>query len=551
MYKRQAGKAESFEGAQTVIWFNAGKHTVDGTAYDDAAEFHLNKNSKKIAKMTWFKDLYGNLIGVTEIEATYAYGVITAIRNAGDFAAFGASKTYANVKYVDGTDNTVTVNSIKPLGFTNAQKPVAGTYNAALMTFTDTVNGTFSVSYDSAQNEKNDPKDIVDGHLFRIETLADGTVNLVEMAPNYTGAQTMIARGLLNTAAGTTVKVDDATKFLLRSEEKVDGAYVYTAITGVKDFAKYSQNNQARVDAVLSTDGKYASVVYIIGDSDAAKAKGFSYIVGSTYNAQLKTDADAIKYYEVILATKTEDGTANEVLKVKATDTALLNTLIASSNYGKLFYIETTGGYVSAVTQVAVVDSTHGWATSTPAAAPYYLYHQYNAKVDTSYAVGYDNKTLKNAAYGNNILTLGDGKSFYVVTDTVVVGDLNVLTDKVIYVIGNEDGIASKVYVVDNDAKQDSTVTDPWTIDADGSVAYNNTTHEIKVLKDTVTLGDLATKFGGTATAEYYTGTPAVRVTLTSADSTQKNTTVADILNQTNATVKLVNGFGIGYTVTK
>ena len=555
-YAEIAGKAESFEGAQTVIWFNAGKHTVDGTAYDDAAEFHLNKNSKKIAKMTWFKDLYGNLIGVTEIEATYAYGVITAIRNAGDFAAFGASKTYANVKYVDGTDNTVTVNSIKPLGFTYAQKPVAGTYNAALMTFTDAANGTFSVSYDSAQNEKNDPKDIVDGHLFRIETLADGTVNLVEMGPNYTGTQTMIARGLLvvpATTVGTTttVKVDDATKFLLRSKDKVDGAYVYTAITGVKDFAKYSnENDKPTVDAVVSVDG-YASVVYLVGDSDAAKAKGFSYIVGSTYNAQLKTDADAIKYYEVILATKTEDGTANEVLKVKATDTALLNTLIASSNYGKLFYIETTGGYVSAVTQVAVVDSTHGWATSTPAAAPYYLYHQYNAKVDTSYAVGYDNKTLKNAAYGNNILTLGAGNSFYVVTDTVVVGDLNVLTDKVIYVIGNEDGIASKVYVVDNDAKQDSTVTDPWTIDADGSVAYNNTTHEIKVLKDTVTLGDLATKFGGTATAEYYTGTPAVRVTLTSADSTQKNTTVADILNQTNATVKLVNGFGIGYTVTK
>ena len=459
-YAEIAGKAESFEGAQTVIWFNAGKHTVDGTAYDDAAEFHLNKNSKKIAKMTWFKDLYGNLIGVTEIEATYAYGVITAIRNAGDFAAFGASKTYANVKYVDGTDNTVTVNSIKPLGFTNAQKPVAGTYNAALMTFTDTANGTFSVSYDSAQNEKNDPKDIVDGHLFRIETLADGTVNLVEMGPNYTGTQTMIARGLLNTAAATTVKVDDATKFLLRSKDKVDGAYVYTAITGVKDFAKYSSTNTAEqptVDAVISTDG-YASVVYLVGDSDAAKAKGFSYIVGSTYNAQLKTDADAIKYYEVILATKTEDGTANEVLKVKATDTALLNTLIASSNYGKLFYIETTGGYVSGVQKVGVVDSTNAWGTQDTTNNIKYSYFQYNNKVDTSYAVGYDNKTLKNAAYGNNILTLGAGNSFYVVTDTVVVGDLNVLTDKVIYVIGNEDGIASKVYVVDNDASQGSTV---------------------------------------------------------------------------------------------
>ena len=558
-YAEIAGKAESFEGAQTVIWFNAGKHTVDGTAYDDAAEFHLNKNSKKIAKMTWFKDLYGNLIGVTEIEATYAYGVITAIRNAGDFSAFGASKTYANVKYIDGTDNVVTVNSVtlRDVG-AQPQKPVAGTYNVELMNIGTAAGGTFSVSYDSTQNEKADAtrKDIVDGHLFRIETLADGTVNLVEMGPNYTGTQTMIARGLLvvpATTAGTTttVKVDDATKFLLRSKDKVDGAYVYTAITGVKDFAKYSnENDKPTVDAVVSLDG-YASVVYLVGDSDAAKAKGFSYIVGSTYNAQLKTDADAIKYYEVILATKTEDGTANEVLKVKATDTALLNTLIASSNYGKLFYIETTGGYVSGVQKVGVVDSTNAWGTQDTTNNIKYSYFQYNNKVDTSYAVGYDNKTLKNAAYGNNILTLGDGKSFYVVTDTVVVGDLNVLTDKVIYVIGNEDGIASKVYVVDNDAKQDSTVTDPWTIDADGSVAYNNTTHEIKVLKDTVTLGDLATKFGGTATAEYYTGTPAVRVTLTSADSTQKNTTVADILNQTNATVKLVNGFGIGYTVTK
>ena len=548
-YAEIAGKAESFEGAQTVIWFNAGKHTVDGTAYDDALEFHLNKDTKKIAKMTWFKDLYGNLIGVTEIEATYAYGVITAIRNAGDFAAFGASKTYANVKYVDGTDNTVTVNSIKPLGFTNAQKPVAGTYNAALMTFTDTVNGTFSVSYDSAQNEKNDPKDIVDGHLFRIETLADGTVNLVEMGPNYTGTQTMIARGLLvvpatTASTTTTVKVDDATKFLLRSKDKVDGAYVYTAITGVKDFAKYSnENDKPTVDAVVSVDG-YASVVYLVGDSDAAKAKGFSYIVGSTYNAQLKTDADAIKYYEVILATKTEDGTANEVLKVKATDTALLNTLIASSNYGKLFYIETTGGYVSAVTQVGAVDNAHAWGTSTAAtsttAAVYYGYYQYNTKVDTSFAVGYDNKALKNAAYGNNILTLGAGNSFYVVTDTVVVGDLNVLTDKVIYVIGNEDGIASKVYVVDNDASQDSTVTDPWKTASNGKFMWNDTAKQLKVLDANMTVAELYTMISATGMSASYNTTSAGVTTKVTVDSSSA-ALVSSILEQPGATFTITN----------
>lgn len=562
-YAEIAGKAESFEGAQTVIWFNAGKHTVDGTAYDDAAEFHLNKNSKKIAKMTWFKDLYGNLIGVTEIEATYAYGVITAIRNAGDFAAFGASKTYANVKYVDGTDNTVTVNSIKPLGFTNAQKPVAGTYNAALMTFTDTVNGTFSVSYDSAQNEKNDPKDIVDGHLFRIETLADGTVNLVEMGPNYTGTQTMIARGLLVVPATTgttaTVKVDDATKFLLRSKDKVDGAYVYTAITGVKDFAKYSnENDKPTVDAVVSVDG-YASVVYLVGDSDAAKAKGFSYIVGSTYNAQLKTDADAIKYYEVILATKTEDGTANEVLKVKAdefnnttTGKTYGATLTADSNYGKLFYIETTGGYVSGVTQVAVVDGTSGktWTTHTAGeTAPYYHYHQYNDKVDTSYAVGYDNKALKNAAYGNNILTLGAGNSFYVVTDTVVVGDLNVLTDKVIYVIGNEDGIASKVYVVDNDAKQDSTVTDPWKTASNGKFMWNDTAKQLKVLDANMTVAELYTMIGATSMSASYNTTSAGVTTKVPVDSSSA-ALVSSILEQPGATFTITNATNT-YTVVK
>ncbi len=565
-YAEIAGKAESFEGAQTVIWFNAGKHTVDGTAYDDALEFHLNKDTKKIAKMTWFKDLYGNLIGVTEIEATYAYGVITAIRNAGDFAAFGASKTYANVKYVDGTDNTVTVNSIKPLNFTNAQKPVAGTYNAALMTFTDTVNGTFSVSYDSAQNEKNDPKDIVDGHLFRIETLADGTVNLVEMGPNYTGVQTMIARGLLvvpatTASTTTTVKVDDATKFLLRSKDKVDGAYVYTAITGVKDFAKYSSINTAEqptVDAVVSLDG-YASVVYLVGDSDAAKAKGFSYIVGSTYNAQLKTDADAIKYYEVILATKTEDGTANEVLKVKAdefnnttTGKTYGATLTADSNYGKLFYIETTGGYVSGVTQVAVVDGNHTWTThptSGSETAPYYHYHQYNAKVDTTFAVGYDNKTLKNAAYGNNILTLGAGNSFYVVTDTVVVGDLNVLTDKVIYVIGNEDGIASKVYVVDNDASQDSSVTNPWKTAANGKFMWNDTAKQLKVLDANMTVAELYTMISATSMSASYNTTSAGVTTKVTVDSSSA-ALVSSILEQPGATFTITNATNT-YTVVK
>ena len=286
------------------------------------------------------------------------------------------------------------------------------------------------------------------------------------------------------------------------------------------------------------------------------KAKGFSYIVGSTYNAQLKTDADAIKYYEVILATKTEDGTANEVLKVKATDTALLNTLIASSNYGKLFYIETTGGYVSGVTQVAVVDGTSGktWTTHTAGeTAPYYHYHQYNDKVDTSYAVGYDNKTLKNAAYGNNILTLGAGNSFYVVTDTVVVGDLNVLTDKVIYVIGNEDGIASKVYVVDNDAAQGSTVTEKWAADTRNGTAYeiNRTDNKIYVptSASTLTIKQLCADYGATTVKATYTEGGTTVTKTVEITNTNDLSQVLSILAAKDGKITITNTYSESFTV--
>lgn len=274
---------------------------------------------------------------------------------------------------------------------------------------------------------------------------------------------------------------------------------------------------------------------------------------------QLKTDADAIKYYEVILATKTEDGTANEVLKVKAdefnnttTGKTYGATLTADSNYGKLFYIETTGGYVSGVTQVAVVDGTSGktWTTHTAGeTAPYYHYHQYNDKVDTSYAVGYDNKALKNAAYGNNILTLGAGNSFYVVTDTVVVGDLNVLTDKVIYVIGNEDGIASKVYVVDNDAKQDSTVTDPWKTASNGKFMWNDTAKQLKVLDANMTVAELYTMIGATSMSASYNTTSAGVTTKVPVDSSSA-ALVSSILEQPGATFTITNATNT-YTVVK
>ena len=80
-----------------------------------------------------------------------------------------------------------------------------------------------------------------------------------------------------------------------------------------------------------------------------------------------------------------------------------------------------------------------------------------------------------------------------------MVGDLNVLTDKVIYVIGNEDGIASKVYVVDNDASQSSDVAG-WKVNGANSV-YKQTSANgglVKANSNSVTVAQLLTDCGAT-----------------------------------------------------
>ena len=41
------GKADSFEGAQSEIWYSANKHTIDKTEYNDAEKFLLNMAGKK------------------------------------------------------------------------------------------------------------------------------------------------------------------------------------------------------------------------------------------------------------------------------------------------------------------------------------------------------------------------------------------------------------------------------------------------------------------------------------------------------------------------
>ena len=78
-YGEIVAKAESFTGAQTIIYWNNEQHNVAGTVYDDAVNFILDEAGNSTENHTWFLDQYSNLIGAADIAATDSYGVINRI----------------------------------------------------------------------------------------------------------------------------------------------------------------------------------------------------------------------------------------------------------------------------------------------------------------------------------------------------------------------------------------------------------------------------------------------------------------------------------------
>ena len=78
-YGEIVAKAESFTGAQTIIYWNNEQHNVAGTVYDDAVKFILDEAGNSTENHTWFLDQYGSLIGAADIAAANSYGVINRI----------------------------------------------------------------------------------------------------------------------------------------------------------------------------------------------------------------------------------------------------------------------------------------------------------------------------------------------------------------------------------------------------------------------------------------------------------------------------------------
>ena len=106
------GKADVKQGKQTVVYYNANKHNLDSTDYDDQITLYLDRaGSNTNTTYNWYFDKNGYLIGIGDANSVN-FGVITSIYAAfgqGETNTDGTAKAIATVKYADGTTGTVEI----------------------------------------------------------------------------------------------------------------------------------------------------------------------------------------------------------------------------------------------------------------------------------------------------------------------------------------------------------------------------------------------------------------------------------------------------------
>ena len=321
-YAEIVGKATSIEGAQSVIYWNAQQHNVEGTVYDDAVKFYLDQAAQKDAKYTWYFDSYNNLIGAVEIAAANSYGVINSIWWAGN-ATDGSGVAKANVTYVDGTTAQVDLSEMTYFD-DNASGIVRSKIANGKVTHSTGINNMvmkadgnyFYVDSYINTNTNADTNELLNGHLFRFTTKSNGTLKAVEVA-TYPAEANVADSGKLHSVAslavskntqvmsnGTyTLVVNSNTTFLVRSGAGTSASpYTFKSITGFTNIDNY---NAAEVDWVDLNGDNVADYVYVIGATTSSKVTSLFYFDGQQGAYTLADGTWVVKGYV--------DGVAGEV----------------------------------------------------------------------------------------------------------------------------------------------------------------------------------------------------------------------------------------------
>ena len=313
-YAEIVGKATSIEGAQSVIYWNAQQHNVEGTVYDDAVKFYLDEAAQKDAKYTWYFDSYNNLIGAVEIAAATSYGVINSIWWAGN-ATDGSGVAKANVTYVDGTTAQVDLSEMTYFD-DNASGIVSSKIANGKVTHSTGINNMvmkadgnyFYVDSYINTNTNADTNELLNGHLFRFTTKSNGTLKAVEVATYPAGANVADSGKLHSVASlavskntqvmsnGTyTLVVNSNTMFLVRSGAGTSASpYTFKSVTGFTNIDNY---NAAEVDWVDLNGDNVADYVYVIGATTSSKVTSLFYFDGQQGTYTLSDGTWVVKGY--------------------------------------------------------------------------------------------------------------------------------------------------------------------------------------------------------------------------------------------------------------
>ena len=344
-YGEIVAKAESFTGAQSVIYWNAQQHNVEGTVYDDAVKFYLDEAAQKDAKYTWYFDSYNNLIGAVEIAATNSYGVINSIWWAGN-ATDGSGVAKANVTYVDGTTAILDISTLIYNGATTnrnttytAEGGKLSHNTAALKVMSGDAYSTAPTSYfyiddyidQNARADKTGAQ-ILNDDMFLFTTQPNGTVKAVEVsgAGAYKNLHSENLAIYKDTQITSGLVANSNTVYLIRSgDDTTASPYTFKSVTGFDKIDRY-QNDE--VDYVMSDD--FAKYVFIKADPTESKVTSVFFYAGeqASFNNEIGVwtipgylDGEKTAIYAVgwnnsnvntIIDTATGRGNANTIYSV-------------------------------------------------------------------------------------------------------------------------------------------------------------------------------------------------------------------------------------------
>ena len=522
-YAEIVSKATSVDGAQSVIYWNAQQHNVEGTVYDDAAKFYLDQAAQKDAKYTWYFDSYNNLIGAVEIAAATSYGVINSIWWAGN-ATDGSGVAKANVTYMDGTTAQVDISKMTYVYTTPATRTVKSgdvTHSTginALVMKADDQNKYFYVDTYINTNKVADTNGILNGHLFQFTTKSNGTLDAVEVATGtaaklYNLADVAVSKNtqVYGGATGTLV-VNSNTVFLVRSgADTTANPYTFKSITGFTNIDNYAKGE---VDYVDLNGDNVADYVYVIAPTTTSKVTSLFYFDGQQGAYTLADGTWVVKGYV--------DGVAGEV-KFANFD-ALQNTLKINGQTGypvnnTLYVVTLEDGVVKSGHIVTDGEKLRGYA-NYPLSSAYNTYSDITINIVEGAAGTVENNYSDRDTFADSLYhDYSPNKYYSVVTDlTKVVGTMGNPADQHYYFVsiqnnGQLNALALQAYAYDK-VKSGVDVPNAATVigvalnaDKDATVSLNDKNDAKKGDVYSVTLEQL--RDNGYVTVGTFSGTVA------------------------------------------